>query len=63
VQKWRGTDWPKNHYSKATFELNEVSEGTELAFTQTGVPEKHYRDIEQGWTEHYWNKMRKMLGS
>ncbi len=61
VQAWRGDDWPENHYSKAVFSLKKVKEGTRLVFTQTGVPDKCYKDISEGWHEHYWIKMKEML--
>ena len=62
VQSWRYSDWPAGHYSTATFSLNEVSGGTRLTFTQTGVPEASYDDISKGWREYYWQPMKKMLG-
>ena len=61
VQLWRGSDWPKGHYSKATFALRKVKGGTRLTFTQTGVPAQYYEDIKQGWRDFYWAPMKKML--
>lgn len=61
VQSWRYSDWPEGHYAKATFLLEEVPNGTRLAFTQTGVPEKFYEDIAQGWKDYYWEPMKEML--
>jgi len=61
VQSWRYSDWPEGHYSRATFSLNEVSGGTRLTFTQTGVPEEFYDDISQGWRDYYWEPMKEML--
>ncbi len=61
VQKWRGADWPKEHYSIATFELEKVKDGTKLKFTQTDVPENEYKAIYDGWFEHYWEKMKKFF--
>ncbi len=60
VQSWRGNDWPENHYSKTTFFLRKIKNGTKLTFTQTGVPIEFYKDIFDGWIEHYWNKMKKL---
>jgi activator of HSP90 ATPase len=62
VQTWRYEDWPKGHYSKATFSLK-AAEGkkTKMAFTQTGVPAKFYEDIKQGWIDYYWAPMKEML--
>ena len=62
VQKWRGKDWPTGHYSTATFTLKEDKKGgTTLEFIQTDVPEKYYKLINDGWKEHYWQKMKKFL--
>ena len=61
VQLWRSTDWPEGHYSTASFSLKEISNGTRLTFTQTGVPEDDYEDIKQGWYDYYWDPMKQML--
>jgi activator of HSP90 ATPase len=61
VQSWRYSDWPEGHYSKATFHLKEISGGTRLIFTQTGVPDRFYEDIKQGWKDYYWEPMKVML--
>jgi len=61
VQSWRGSDWPEDHYSKATFSLQQVEGGTRLIFTQTGVPQDQYGSISQGWRDYYWKPMKKML--
>ncbi len=58
VQSWRYCDWPEGHYSKAT--LKEVPGGTRLTFTQSGVPEKFYDDISQGWRDYYWEPMKEI---
>jgi activator of HSP90 ATPase len=61
VQSWRYSDWPEGYYSKATFSLKEISNGTRLTFAQTGVPEEFYDDIKQGWHDYYWEPMKEML--
>lgn len=61
VQKWRGADWPKGHYSKATFLFTKTKDGTKLAFAQTIVPEKFVKSINDGWHEHYWEPMKEFL--
>lgn len=58
VQSWRASDWPANHYSKATVVLKEVPGGTKLTFTQTGVPNNQYSSIKQGWIDYYWVPLR-----
>jgi activator of HSP90 ATPase len=61
VQSWQGSDWPDGHYSKVTFSFKKVKNGTRLTFTQSGVPEQYYKDINQGWRDYYWKKMKAML--
>lgn len=62
AQLWRGADWPKGHFSKATFTLKKKGSGTELTFVQEGVPQSKCADISEGWKEHYWKKMKRYLG-
>ena len=61
VQSWSTTEWPNGAYSKATFDLKKTKTGTKLTFTQTGVPDKFYKDIKQGWITYYWKPMKKFL--
>jgi len=61
IQSWRGSDWTKGHYSKVTFSLKKVKNGTRLTFRQSGLPEKYYKDINQGWRDYYWKAMKELL--
>jgi activator of HSP90 ATPase len=61
VQTWRASDWEEGYYSRVTFSLKEVENGTRLTFTQMGVPGEQYDDISQGWRDYYWEPMKKML--
>jgi len=61
VQTWRASDWPEGHYSQVTFLLENSEDGTQLTFTQTGVPEEQYEDISQGWRDYYWKPIKDML--
>jgi activator of HSP90 ATPase len=61
VQKWRGSDWPEGHFSKATFKLDKTKNGTKLTFTQTSVPEEFFEDVAHGWYEFYWDPIKEML--
>jgi activator of HSP90 ATPase len=54
-------DWPKDHFSRVTFELSEKDDKTQLTFSHTGVPENHADDIKEGWNEYYWMPMKKIL--
>ena len=61
VQAWRALDWCPDHYSIAIFDLKAVEDGTELAFTQIGVPPHRYEGHCRGWTETYWTPMKEIL--
>jgi activator of HSP90 ATPase len=61
VQSWSATDWPKGHFSTVEYALAPASGGTLLTFTQTGVPEKAFAEMDSAWIEHYWQPMQKML--
>jgi activator of HSP90 ATPase len=58
VQAWRAKDWWPDHYSIATFELSERDGGTELRFTQIGVPPHRFDGHSRGWVEAYWRPMQ-----
>jgi len=57
VQKWRADDWPEGYYSTVTFELQTEGTGTRLDFTQAGIPDGLYGDLETGWKEFYWDNL------
>lgn len=61
VQAWRGSDWPKGHYSEVTFTFIAVKGGTKIDFLQTNVPTSQYEDISEGWKEFYWQPMKVWL--
>ena len=61
VQSWRYSDWPEGAFSRATFALEDLGGKTRLSFTQSGVPDEHYEEIKQGWTDYYWGPMKVML--
>jgi activator of HSP90 ATPase len=61
VQAWRAHDWWADHYSIVTFDLRELDGGTELRFTQIGVPPHRFDGHSRGWIETYWQPMREIL--
>ena len=61
VQAWRAHDWWDDHYSIATFDLCEVDGGTELRFTQIGVPPHRFEGHSRGWIETYWQFMQELF--
>ncbi len=62
VQSWRGSDWPKGHFSKVTYTLMKKGNKTQLKFKQEGVPVDQYDSIKQGWVGYYWKPLSKMFG-
>jgi uncharacterized protein YndB with AHSA1/START domain len=61
IQAWRSQGWPDGHYSIVTFVLAEKSGGTQLRFTQIGVPANDYAAKNKGWKTHYWQPLKKFL--
>ena len=65
VQEWAGTDeentWPEGHFSKVTFLLTQVKEGTLLEFTHENIPDGWHDELVKGWEEHYWSKMKEFF--
>jgi activator of HSP90 ATPase len=61
VQAWRAHDWWADHYSIATFDLHKVDGGTELRFTQIGVPPHRFDGHSRGWVETYWQPMQELF--
>jgi len=59
VQDWRAVDWPADYYSRITFELEPVAEGTRLVFTHADVPDGTEDEFTQGWIDNYWEPMKK----
>jgi uncharacterized protein YndB with AHSA1/START domain len=54
VQAWRAKDWWPDHYSIAIFDITPVDGGSELRFTQIGVPPHRYAGHYRGWIDTYW---------
>jgi len=63
VQAWRVVDWPEGVYSIARFDLTPREKGTHLVLDHTGFPEALKDHLAAGWTEHYWERLRKYLAS
>jgi len=61
VQAWRPSHWGPGVYSMAKFELKAAGTGTMVVLDHTGFPAGDYDGLESGWTEHYWDPLRKFL--
>jgi len=56
-QSFIGKDWPADHSSQVTFDLKRIKGGTKLMLTHR-LPNKYYRDVKQGWKEHYMRPIK-----
>jgi uncharacterized protein YndB with AHSA1/START domain len=63
VQAWRATGWWPDYYSIAIFDIRRVKEGSQLRFTQIGVPPNRYSGHYRGWIETYWTPMKEIFAS
>lgn len=61
VQTWRASDWPPDHFSTITLDLTAIDGKTRLTFTQKGVPDDQYEEIQQGWYTYYWDRLKEIL--
>jgi uncharacterized protein YndB with AHSA1/START domain len=61
VQAWGDTGWGPSMYSVVKFDLKASGTGTRLVLAHTGFPEGSYDHLDEGWTGHYWDPMKKFL--
>ncbi|MCI4324781.1 MAG: SRPBCC domain-containing protein [Thermoplasmata archaeon] len=61
VQAWRISDWDEGVYSIVRFELSKTKTGAKLVFDHTGIPDDARDGIDAGWTDHYWDPIKKYL--
>ena len=61
VEAWRVVDWPDGVYSIAKFEFKPLGNGTKLLFDHTGFPDGLKEHLSIGWTQHYWEALKKYL--
>ncbi len=61
VQSWRAVDWDEGYFSKITFELTSIPEGTRLDFVHEDVPDGTEEEFTQGWIDNYWEPMKRYL--
>jgi activator of HSP90 ATPase len=60
VQEWTSTDFPEGYPpSKLELTFREVPKGTEITMVHSNVPKEIADDAADGWTEFYWQPMKK----
>jgi len=62
VQAWRPTHWDPGVYSIVKFDLKPRDSMTTVILDHTGFPEGEYDHLEWGWTNHYWESLKKFVG-
>jgi activator of HSP90 ATPase len=59
IQEWITTEWPENYPpSRLELKFQERDGKTELIMIQTDVPVEQKEELEEGWTDFYWNPLK-----
>ena len=62
VQEWVDTDWPEGlPPSKFELTFKATAEGTEVSMVQSGIPAARETELLEGWTEFYWDPLKKFF--
>jgi len=60
VQEWKTTEWPEGYPpSLIEFTFKPKAGGTEVKLVQKNVPANQAKEYEKGWTDFYWNPLKK----
>jgi len=59
VQEWVTTEWPEGYPpSRLELKFREMNGETELTMTHSDVPVEQKEELEQGWTDFYWDPLK-----
>jgi activator of HSP90 ATPase len=59
VQEWITSEWPEGYPpSRLELSFTKVKEGTEITMVHSEVPIDQADEIEQGWTDYYWEPLK-----
>jgi activator of HSP90 ATPase len=61
VQAWRPSHWDPSVYSIVRFDFNAQGEGALVVLEHTGFPRDQYDSLYSGWTEHYFEPLKKFF--
>jgi activator of HSP90 ATPase len=63
VQAWNFKEdgWPEDHFSICKFLFKKTTLGTELIFTQEGIPFHKIKALKEGWKDYFWQPMKEYL--
>ncbi|CAH8461996.1 unnamed protein product [Schistosoma margrebowiei] len=60
--RWRKRDWPENHYSSLTLEMNAFEGGTRLFLAQKNVPAYDLENTRDGWLTIFLAALKQTYG-
>lgn len=63
VQAWRPANWDPGVYLLVRFEFKPQGATTVIVLDHTGFPEGKYDSLNSGWSQRYWEPMRKYLAA
>ncbi len=62
VQEWQTSEWPDGYGpSLLEFTFQRKKNGTEVRIRQSNVPREQARYYQKGWTDFYWNPMKRFF--
>ena len=62
VQTWRTQGWDETDIdSTFILYLEQKGKNVVLQAVHANLPDKHYKSVEKGWQEHYWNLWKQHL--
>ena len=60
VQEWKTSEWPNGYGpSIIEFTFRPKGEGTEVKMIQKNIPAEQADSYKQGWTDFYWDPLKK----
>ncbi|GLH13223.1 hypothetical protein R5R35_006778 [Gryllus longicercus] len=62
VQRWRLKQWPAEHYSNVTIDIDQKEDHTQVSLTQTGVPRSELDLTKENWDRYYWDSIKRTFG-
>lgn len=58
-QDWMAGKW--DIYSKVEFKLKQEKDGTKITLVHNNIPDREFKDIEEGWNLYYLGPLKKLL--
>ncbi|CAF4850015.1 activator of 90 kDa heat shock protein ATPase homolog 1 [Pieris napi] len=62
VQYWRYKQWPKEHFSEVTFNIEEKDDNTLVTLKQDLVPASEVEQTRENWKRYYFDSIKRAFG-